>query len=194
MSDFAARQSCPPPGDTARGGRTGEFETLYRDNIGAITSYFARRTSDPQVAADLTADTFVAAIRSFDTFDPRRGSTRAWIFGVAKNCFARHCATHHRETEGIRRLGRRRELNTDETAELLDRIDAEAPGRRVLAELGAMTSTDREAVELVYIDGLKPAEAAQALGISSGAMRIRLFRARNRMRQALEHGRNDHGR
>jgi RNA polymerase sigma factor (sigma-70 family) len=192
VSDFAARRSGPPPGEPDRGGRTGEFETLYRDSVGAVTAYFARRTSDPQIAADLTADTFVAAIRSFGTFDPRRGSARAWIFGVARHCFARHCAVHDREQEGIRRLARRRRLDADETAELVARIDAEAPGRALLAELAAMSATDREAVELVDLAGLEPREAARALGVSPGAMRLRLFRARTKLRATLEPGRDDH--
>jgi DNA-directed RNA polymerase specialized sigma24 family protein len=104
VSDFAARRPDPPPEPDGHGGRTVEFEALYRSHIAAITSYFARRTADPQVAADLTADTFVAAIRSFDTFDPRRGTSRAWIFGVARHCYARYRATYRREKEGIRRL------------------------------------------------------------------------------------------
>jgi RNA polymerase sigma-70 factor (ECF subfamily) len=51
----------PPAGD----GATTEFERLYRTNVDAVTAYFARRTADPQVVADLTADTFVAVITYF---------------------------------------------------------------------------------------------------------------------------------
>jgi hypothetical protein len=35
---------------------TAEFERLYRANVDVVTAYFARRTADPQVVADLTAD------------------------------------------------------------------------------------------------------------------------------------------
>ena len=57
-------------------GATTEFELLYRANVDAVTAYFARRAAEPQVVADLTADTFVAAITSFGSFDPRKGSGR----------------------------------------------------------------------------------------------------------------------
>src|SRR6202007_3144361 len=55
-------------------GAAAEFERLYRANIAAITAYFARRSADPHVVADLTADTFVTAITSFGSFDPKRGN------------------------------------------------------------------------------------------------------------------------
>jgi DNA-directed RNA polymerase specialized sigma24 family protein len=41
------------------GDAAAEFERLYRDNVKAVTSFFARRSADPQTVADLTADTFV---------------------------------------------------------------------------------------------------------------------------------------
>ena len=82
----------PPPGPRARDatertageGATAEFERLYRANVEAVMAYFARRSRDPQVVADLTADTFVAVITSFEAFDPRRGTARAWMFGIAR--------------------------------------------------------------------------------------------------------------
>ena len=50
-----------------------EFEALYRANVAAVTAYFARRSADPQTVADLTADTFVAAITSLiDRIDAER--------------------------------------------------------------------------------------------------------------------------
>ncbi|MDT7786775.1 MAG: hypothetical protein QOF58_5194 [Pseudonocardiales bacterium] len=57
------------------------FESIYEAEFDVVMAYFARRTSDPQTAADLTADTFVAAITSFGTFDRTRGSARGWLLG-----------------------------------------------------------------------------------------------------------------
>jgi DNA-directed RNA polymerase specialized sigma24 family protein len=54
-------------GTGARGagdGAASEFERLYRANVEAVTAYFARRSADPHVVADLTADTFVTAAPS----------------------------------------------------------------------------------------------------------------------------------
>src|SRR6201997_3512460 len=67
-----------------------EFEQVYRHNIDVVMAYFARRCAEPQVVADLTSETFVRAAGGFATFDPDRGSARAWLFGIAADVFARH--------------------------------------------------------------------------------------------------------
>lgn len=167
--------------------RRAEFEAVYRANVAAVTAYFARRTQDPQTAADLTADTFVAAIRSFGGFDPSKGSPRAWVFGIARHTFARHCAASARDRDAAARLGGHRQLTGDETAEMLDRIDAERSGRVLLEGLASLSAVDREAVDLVHVAGLTPKEAAAALRVSPGALRIRLFRARKRLRELSTH-------
>jgi hypothetical protein len=69
-----------------------EFETAYRANFGAITAFYARRCADPQTVLDLTSETFVEAIDSLGTFDPRKGTVRAWVFGIARRIYAQHCA------------------------------------------------------------------------------------------------------
>ena len=47
--------------------------------------FIARRVSDPHLAADLTADVFLAAIQSAHKYRPDRGSPGAWLIGVARN-------------------------------------------------------------------------------------------------------------
>jgi RNA polymerase sigma factor (sigma-70 family) len=159
-----------------------EFERIYRANSGAVTEYFARRCTDPHTVADLVSDTFVQAIRSFGTFDPRRGTARAWVFGIARRVFATYCETFSHQQDKARRLGSRRELDADEVEELISRIDAERPGRHLLTELETLPELDRALVEMVDLAGLRPKEAASALGISRGAARTRLMRARTRLR------------
>lgn len=55
------------------GGLLAEFELVYRAEVGRVTAFFARRSRDPQTVADLTGDTFVAAMTSFAGFDPANG-------------------------------------------------------------------------------------------------------------------------
>jgi RNA polymerase sigma factor (sigma-70 family) len=173
-------------------GAVAEFEALYRANIAAVTAYFARRSADPQTVADLTADTFVQAITSFATFDPRKGTPRAWVFGIARRIYAAHCQAHSQQRSRVERLAGRRELAPDEVGELIDRIDAEGPGRALVTGLTTLPATDRAVVELVDLAGLQPKEAARVLGIAPGTLRMRLMRARARLRKAaspdLAHG------
>jgi RNA polymerase sigma factor (sigma-70 family) len=166
------------------GDAVAEFEALYRANVAAVTAYFARRSADPQTVADLTADTFVQAITSFATFDPRKGTPRAWVFGIARRIYAAHCETHSQQRRRVERLAGRRELAPDEVGDLIDRIDAERAGRALVTELTTLPAADRAVVELVDLAGLQAKEAAQVLGIAPGTLRMRLMRARARLRKA----------
>jgi RNA polymerase sigma factor (sigma-70 family) len=162
------------------------FEAVYRANIDGITAFFARRCAEPQWVADLTSETFVQAIGSLGSFDPRRGSTRAWLFGIARHVYARHCdevATGHAAAQ---ELAGRRQLDEDEIEELATRIDDQSAGRELLARLTDLPDLERAALELVDLAGLSPAEAAGTLRVSSGALRVRLFRARRRLRRQGE--------
>lgn len=170
--------------DAAPTGLAAEFEQTYRAHVHQVTAYFAHRTADPQTVADLTADTFVQAIKSFATFDPARGSPRSWLFGIARRVFAQHCQQASRGRDTLLRLAGHRQLDMDEAAELVLRIDAERAGRALVEGLAVLAQSDREVIELVDIAGLDRKEAAAALGISLGALRIRLFRARGKLRKA----------
>jgi RNA polymerase sigma factor (sigma-70 family) len=160
-----------------------EFEVLYRANVAAVTAYFARRSAEPQTVADLTADTFVEAITSFATFDPRKGTPRAWVFGIARRIYAAHCQAHNQERSRVERLAGRRELAPDEVGDLIDRIDAERAGRALVTGLTTLHAADRAVVELVDLAGLQAREAAQVLGVAPGTLRMRLMRARARLRK-----------
>src|SRR4051812_34803399 len=58
------------------------LEAFYRDHLGVVSRFVARRVSDPHTAADLTADILVAAIDSCQTHDASRGPVAAWLCGV----------------------------------------------------------------------------------------------------------------
>jgi RNA polymerase sigma factor (sigma-70 family) len=185
------RRPLDPPesgGQPVGGDAAVEFERLYRANAEAVTSFFARRSADPQTVADLTADTFVQVIISFGSFDPARGTARAWVFGIARRVYAAHCEAESQQRKKVVRLAGRRELDGDQVEELLDRIDAERAGRRLVTELSALPVADRAVVELVDIAGLRPGEAASVLGVSAGAVRMRLMRARARLRSVAGAG------
>ncbi|WP_164904083.1 RNA polymerase sigma factor [Nonomuraea polychroma] len=168
-----------------------EFEAVYRANFGVVAAFFARRAVDPQTVADLTSDTFVEAIMSFPSFDPARGSARAWLLGIARRVFARHCEAATRVGDVTLRLAGYRPIDVDETAELIQRIDAAREGRVLLDGLAGLSPADQEVIELVDMVGMAPREAAAALGTSSGAVRIRLFRARKKLRALTEQGKGE---
>jgi len=160
-----------------------EFEHVYLRNVDVVMGYFARRCRDPQTVADLTSETFVRAADGFAGFDPRRGSDRAWLFGIATRVFARHCEQSADGREAAARLGGYRSLDADEIEELAERIDAEREGAALMQRCEQLPAVERAAVELVDLAGLTPKEAAMALGVSRVAFRQRLSRARTRLRE-----------
>jgi RNA polymerase sigma factor (sigma-70 family) len=181
-----------PQGSGPADDAVAEFEALYRANVATVTAYFARRSADPQTVADLTADTFVQVITSFATFDPGKGTPRAWVLGISRRIYAAHCEARSQQRSRVERLAGRRELAPDEVGDLIDRIDALRAGRALVTGLTELSAADRAVIELVDLAGLQAREAAQVLGLAPGTLRMRLMRARARLRKVatpdLAHG------
>lgn len=174
------------PGERSPGRAVAEFESVYRANVAGVASFFARRCAEPQEVADLTSETFVQAIGSLSSFDPRRGTPRAWLLGIARHVYAQYCERKTFASSRVVALAGRRELGEDEVDELAGRIDAQRVARQLLAQLEGLPELERVALELVDLAGLTTSEAASALEIAPGALRVRLFRARRRLRTGKE--------
>ena len=128
-----------------RGVALAEFEEIYRSNVGLVTAYFARRCSEPQEVADLTSETILRAAGSFGAFDPRRGSARAWLFGIAAHVWAGYCAQVAIRRNAMGRLAARRALETGEIEELAAKVDAQQAGRKLLERCSMLSANERAA-------------------------------------------------
>jgi RNA polymerase sigma-70 factor (ECF subfamily) len=165
------------------------FEVFYRENVEAIELFVARRVADRELAADLTADIFVAAIESERSYRPHRGSQSAWLFGIARVVVSAERRRGGRERAAAGRLLGRRLLDPDDFARLDERLDAEGHSRRLYLAMDHLSEGQRAVLELVALDGLSLGEAAAALGIAPLAARARLHRARARMADQLAESR-----
>jgi RNA polymerase sigma-70 factor (ECF subfamily) len=162
------------------------LESFYRAHVELVEKFIARRVADPHLAADLTADVFLAAIEAAPSYDSRRGTPSAWLVGIARNVVACEFRRAARERRARDRIDARELLDTDDVVRLQERIDAEAHARGVLDALTRLPAGEREILELVAVDGLNPREAASVLGITAVAARVRLHRARSAMHKALK--------
>lgn len=161
------------------------FEAFYRTHVDAVQRFVVRRVDDRDRAADLTTEVFLAAIDSAHRYQSARGTPGAWLYGVARNVMANDRRQRGRELDAQRRIGGRRPLDGDDIARWDERIDASARSRELYAALAGLTERERAVVELVWLDGLPVVEAAQSIGIAAVTARMRLSRARRRLRDSL---------
>jgi RNA polymerase sigma factor (sigma-70 family) len=162
------------------------FERFYREHVEAVQRFVARRVDDPYLAADLTADVFVAAIESARSYRHGRGEPVAWLFGIARNVVADEWRRTAKELRTAARVRGRELLAEDDVAALHERIDSESSARALYRELRGLRPGEQAVLELVAVDGLSAEEAGRALGIGGVAARVRLHRGRRRLRGRLD--------
>jgi RNA polymerase sigma factor (sigma-70 family) len=160
------------------------LERFYREHVEAVQRFVARRVDDPYLAADLTADVFVAAIESARSYSRNRGAPVAWLFGIARNVVAGEHRRNAKELRAAARFRGQELVDEEDLVALHERIDAESRSRSLYKELLRLSAGERAVLELVALDGLTVGEAARALGIGPVAARVRLHRAR----RLLQHG------
>jgi len=162
------------------------FEAFYREHVEAIQGFVARRVGERERAADLTAEIFLAAIGAARRYRPGRAAPKAWLYGIAINVVGADRRREGRERARDERL-RASELLDEDDAERIDaRIDAAATQRRLYAAIERLPAAERAVLELVALDELGLAEAADATGIRPVTARVRLHRARRKLRDELD--------
>ncbi|WP_242706230.1 RNA polymerase sigma factor [Streptomyces sp. KO7888] len=174
-----ASRAAPPAGDACG------FAVFYDENFHSVLGFVTRRTNCPQLAADLTADIFLAALESAAQYDPRRGEPGAWLYGIARRVLASHYRGSARERRAMSRLEGHRLLDETDIAALDEQIDAGRTARQLIERHSALIEPLRDVLDLVAVDGLTPREAAQVLGINRATVRVRLHRARRALSAEL---------
>lgn len=164
------------------------FEVFYRQHLEVIESFVARRVGDREAVADLTAEIFLSAIDSAHRYRPGLGTPRAWLLGIARVLVANHARRRNRRRAGEERLRGSVLLDEDDAARLDARIDASAQSRRLYEAMDALPEAERAVLELVALDELAVTEAAAVAGVRPVTARVRLHRARRKLRAALDAG------
>lgn len=157
------------------------FRAYYKAHFDAVLNYLARRVTDAERVADLTADVFLAAIAAAPRYQATKGSPMAWTYGIARNVLIADLRRTERERRAFQRVAGRRLLSEDDIVRLEERIDAMAAVREIVPAIDELPDGERAVLELVAVEGLTTQEAAAALGISTVSARVRLHRARRRL-------------
>jgi RNA polymerase sigma factor (sigma-70 family) len=163
------------------------FAVLYRRHAEDLLRYFARRTLDPEAAAELTAETFAQAFASRKTYHDTGANGVAWIYGVARHQLGRFFRSGRVDRAARRKLGMpERELPPADYERIEDLVDF-APIRGAVADaLGGLREDHRDALRYRVIEQLGYAEVAQRLGCSEANARQRVSRGLRRMALVLQ--------
>ena len=156
------------------------FGIFYARHDRAVLAYLWRRTGDAEVALDLTAEVFAAALAGRRGYDPSLGPARGWLFGIANNKLLASRRQHALEHAARRRLGIPRLEFTDEMLERVeDIVDAAETG--YLRGLERLSPSERAAVEARVIDERDYADIAARSDASEAAIRQRVSRGLGRL-------------
>ena len=163
------------------------FAELYRRYLPRVHAFAYRRTNDPEAAQDITSAAFERALRNLHAFHWQPGGFGPWLFRIVSNELADH----------YRRAGR---AASERAAGAADRLVAQAPrdpadeiGDRaavdeLLAAMSRLSPRYQRALELRYLAGLTPEEAAVAMGTSKATMAVVVHRAARALRRAMVEG------
>jgi RNA polymerase sigma factor (sigma-70 family) len=158
------------------------FELFYTRHVDPLVGFFMRRTRDPELAADLTAETFAAALASRRRFRPEAGSAAGWLYGIGSKKLADAQRRGYAEMRARKRMGMERiELDDDDYARI-EAASAEAPA---LALVERLAPEQREAVTAHVLDERGYGEIAEELHTSEAVVRKRVSRGLATMRQRM---------
>jgi RNA polymerase sigma-70 factor, ECF subfamily len=160
------------------------FEQLFRDTRTDLLAYILRRSQSAEDAADILADTYLIAWQKLDLLPTGEGR-RLWLFGVARNLLFKGAS---RRRSGDRLLERLADELPSEHVEQTP-VD-EGRSYALRSALATLPEIDREILSMAAWEALTPKEIATVLKRSPNLVRVRLHRARSRLKRQLasEHG------
>jgi RNA polymerase sigma-70 factor (ECF subfamily) len=168
-------------------GEDAAFAEVYRRGAPRVRGFLLRVGGDLALADDLTQETFLRVQRARPSFAPSAAAL-PWLLVIARNVLRDHVrrvqahAAATTRAEQRHRASRREappETRGDETLAAREMLDV------VRATLDRMPVPQREAFVLLRFEGLSVGQAAQVLGATESAIKIRAFRAYELLRAAL---------
>lgn len=170
-------------GRIARGDRVA-FGELYDVYLPLVLRWSLRETGNRDLAADLAAETFAAALIASPRYRASKGAVGTWLLGIARNKL-RESRRHHRiEDSARRRVGLDRTELTDADLERIDELVSLEPG--LVDLLDALPPVLREAVAQRVIEERTYEEIAEQLSCSESVVRQRVSRGLRTLRSQLE--------
>lgn len=163
-------------------GDEGAFLEVYRRYQERVYRFAYRMTGSPEAAHDVTHSCFVGLLERPSRFDGERASLGTYLCAAARNLNLRRASRSWRERE----LAFSPDLRPARGPSPLQVLLEDEKARLVREALGALAPLHREVLILAEYEGLDLATVAQIVGAEVGAVKVRLHRARKKLRAALE--------
>jgi RNA polymerase sigma-70 factor, ECF subfamily len=151
----------------------GDFAALYRAHLDSVLAYCVARTGSPELAADVAAEVFAAALIGWGRYRGDRRSAEQWLLGIAAHKIADAQRRGHVERRAQRKLGIARIEWTDAD---LERVSAIADSVELMDLRAQLPGDQRSAVQARVVDEQAYAETALSSGVSQAAVRKRVSR------------------
>jgi RNA polymerase sigma-70 factor (ECF subfamily) len=163
------------------------FGAFYERHAEAILRYFARRTLDPEAAAELTAETFAEAFASRRRFRDQGRGGLVWLYGIGRHLLSRYFRTGAVDAKARRRLGMPdRGISDSDYERIEELIDFEQVGRAIASAFTLLSEEQREALTLRVVEGRPYAEVAEQLSCTEQTARARVSRGLRRLARVLD--------
>ena len=167
----------------AGAGDPAAFNDLYERHRTAIFRFSYRLSGSVAAAEDITHDCFLSLIKKPANFLPERASLRTYLLAAARNLWLKQLRTFGRES-AIDELADDRFIALDK--EPLSSLLDDELSVKVQEAVSSLPPLQKEALVLFQYEGLTLNEIASMVGTDVGAVKSRLHRARERLRQTLQ--------
>ena len=159
------------------------FSAFYRRYLAMVVGWCARRT-DPELAADLTAEVFAAVLIGAGRYEPAHDSAAGWLLGIARNVLGHSVRRGRVDARARQRLGASPlSVEDGDLARVLELADDRAGS--VGALLAGLPVDERVAVRARVIEERDYGEIARSLGCSEMVIRKRVSRGLARLRAEM---------
>jgi RNA polymerase sigma-70 factor (ECF subfamily) len=153
-----------------------DFDVLYRELRVPVYAYLHDALQNTATAEDVTATAFERAFRRRDTFDPRRGNERAWLFTIARSALMDH----------FRSSAITQEIASERASQAtMHDADLET-GIAIRSAIAALDRFERELVGLKFYAGLNNREIARVVDRSESSVGTTLHRILGRLKEACD--------
>ncbi len=168
-------------------GNPDAFVAFYRRHLESMLAFFLRRTNDPELTADLTAEVFAAALLAGRRFRTGEKPALAWLYGIAAHKLADSRRRGKVEVRARKRLALEPLVLDDEDIARIDRLAAAADTQAKLqTAVQELPAAQRDAVLARVVEERPYTEIAERMACSEMVVRQRVSRGLRTLRAQME--------